>query len=175
MRETLLIRGIFQTVLNEILNAISNNPNLTLFLQPYSGFAIRILRDDPPSCISSVRLFLSTSDDVNTVSYTADIVGWEDKTQLTCSRRKELLAILHKFQPDEGGLYNHSKDPNNPSLNLVHIQNLTKLDHPFGVENLIKVSDNKPYSRNQQSPGGWSHVRLAKTIEEKLGQIASVP
>ena len=153
----------------------TTDPSLTLFLQPYSGDAIKLLRDDPPSSSSPVRLFLSTSDDVNTISYTATIVGWEDKTQLTNNRKQELLSILYEFQPDEEGLYNHSKNPDKPSLNLIHIQDLTKLDHPFGVGSFLKVSDNRPYSRNQRSSGGWSHVRLAKTIEERLNQAAEIP
>ena len=96
----------------------------------------------------------SISDDTNTVSYTPDIVGWEEKTILTQQRFQELDRMIRQSQPGEGGLYSNSEMPGGHSLNLIHIQRLIGLNDPFSISNLIKISDGKPYSTNKQSPGG---------------------
>ena len=156
----LFIRGIFSSVLEEIQGTHLELPDQTLYLQPFSGDAIAMLRDTPPTIGSPIRLYVSTSEDPATVSYTADIVGWEDKTRLTQSRRREIEETIHKFQPGEECLYDNSNTPGKPSLNLVHIRRLVELSSPFSVTNLIKLSDGKPYSPKKESPGGWSRVRL---------------
>ncbi len=156
----LFIRGIFSSVLEDIRRTHLVQPDRTLYLQPFRGDTIRMLRDNPPTNRNPVRLYLSTSEDPATVSYSADIVGWENKLRLTRSRKLEIEATIKSFQPDEKCLYNHSKTPGKPSLNLVHIQRLVELPSPFSVTNLIKISDGKPYSPYKESPGGWSRVRL---------------
>lgn len=156
----LFINGIFRSVLDEIQRTHSRQPGQTLYLQPFRGAPIKMLRDNPPTTKNPIRLYASTSDDPATVSYTADIVGWEDKTKLNQTRKCEIEQIIKELQPGEECLYDHSKTPGRPSLNLVHIQRLVELPSPFSVTNLIKISDGKPWSPNKQSPGGWSRVRL---------------
>ena len=156
----LFIRGIFSSVLEEIGRTHREQPDRTLYLQPFSGDAIRMLRDNPPTIRNPVRLYVSTAEDPATVSYSADIVGWENKLELTRSRKLEIEATIKSNQPGEKCLYDHSKTPGRPSLNLVHIRRLVKLSSPFSVTNLIKISDDKPYSPLKESPGGWSRVRL---------------
>ena len=156
----LFIRGIFSSVLEEIRRTHLEQPDRTLYLQPYRGDPIKMLRDNPPTMRNPVRLYLSTSEDPATVSYTADIVGWENKLELSQSRKLEIEAIIKSVQPGEKCLYNKSKTPGRPSLNLVHIRRLVKLPSLFGVTNLIKISDGKPYSPDREAPGGWSPVRL---------------
>ena len=156
----LFINGIFCSVLEEIRRIHLEQPERTLYLQPYSGLAIIMLRDNPPTIRNAVRLYASTSDDPAIVSYTADIVGWENKLELTQSRRRAIEETIKSFQPGEECLYDYSKTPGMPSLNLVHIRGLVKLPSPFSVTNLIKISDGKPWSPNKTSPGGWSRVRL---------------
>ena len=156
----LFINGIFRGVLEEIKRTHREQPDRTLYLQPYSGLAIVMLRDSPPTIRNPVRLYASTSEDPATVSYTADIVGWENKTNLTQSRRREIEETIKSFQTGEECLYDKSKTPGKPSLNLVHIRGLVELPSPFCVTNLIKISDGKPWSPNKTSPGGWSRVRL---------------
>ncbi len=156
----LFIRGIFSSVLEEIWHTHVKQPDRTLYLQPYRGDAIKMLRDNPPTIRNPIRLYVSTSEDPATVSYTADIVGWENKTNLTQARRREIEEVIKSFQPGEEYLYDNSKTPGKPSLNLVHIRGLVKLPSPFSVTNLIKISDDKPWSPDKKSPGGWSRVRL---------------
>ena len=156
----LFIYGIFESVLREIYDIHTSQPDLTLYLQPYSGSRIKMLRANPPTPNKPTRLYLSVSHDPHKVLYTADIVGWEDKSLLTPRRFQELNSLIKKYQPGEGGLYDKSKMSASGSRNVVHIQYLTKLHDPFSISNLIKISDGKPYSTDKQSSGGWSEVRL---------------
>ena len=159
MREqTLFINGIFRTVLDEILEIQSGTPEKILFLQPYSGLPIVMLRDNPPTIEDPVRLYASTTDDLATVSYTADIVCWEDKTLLDSSRRDAVDRTIKCFQRREGGLYEKSPTTGRPCLNLLSIQRLVKLVSPCSVANLTKISDGKPLSTNRTQSGGWSYV-----------------
>lgn len=156
----LFIRGIYRSVLKEILRTHRTKPDFTLFLQPYDGDPIRMLKDAPPTTRSPLRLYASTSEEPAIVSFSADIVGWEDKTTLSPSKKHKIEKIIREYQPGEKCLYDHSKVPGKPSLNLVLVQRLVELSSPFCVTNLIKISDGKPYSPNKKSPGGWSEVRL---------------
>jgi hypothetical protein len=159
----LFINGIYRSVLDEIRSTQSQHPEMTLFLQPYSSSPIARLRDNMPSPESPVTLYASTTNKLDTVSYTAEIVGWENKLTMTPARRQEVNATLKTFQPGEGEgddrLYNASSTPGSPSLNLLHIRRMVKLDAPFSVAELIKVSDGKPLSTNRSRSGGHSYVR----------------
>ena len=119
-----------------------------------------MLRDNPPTVEDPVRLYASTTDELSQVSYSADIVGWEDKTKLSRSRTRELNKIIEAFQPGEDNLYDYAKTLGKPSLNLIHIRRLIRLPAPFSVANLIKISDGKSYSTNKTQAGGWSRVRV---------------
>ena len=156
----LYMHGIYRKPLEDILKEQSRNPELTLYLQPYGGGAIARLRDNIPSPEAPVTLYASTTDDLRNVSYTADIVGWEDKTTMSQARREELSKIIKEFQPTEGTgddrIYNASE--NSPSMNLLHVRGMVKLDEPFSLEELIKISDGKPLVGRGQA-GGFSYVR----------------
>ena len=161
----LFINGIFARVLDEILETQSEFPGYTLFLQPYSADPIRLLRDNVPSPDAPVTLYASASNDLANVRYTADIVGWEDKTAMNPSRRREVTDIIQKRQQgergndmEEAGLYNMTGSDDKPSRNLIHIRRAVKLDVPFSVGELIKTSDDEPLSINRTMPGRWSPV-----------------
>ena len=159
----LFINGIYQSVLDEILSTQSQHPEETLFLQPYGGSAIARLRNNIPSPEAPVTLYASTTDKLDSVSYTADIVGWENKLTMTAARRQEVSDILNRFQPGEGEdgnpLYDASPTPGSPSLNLLHVRRMVKLDAPFSVAELTKISDGKPLSTKRSRSGGYSYVR----------------
>ena len=154
----LFINGVFESVLEEIWSNLAKAPGGILFLQPHSDTPIVKLRDDPPSTEDPVTLYLSKSNSLDKVSYLADIIGWEDKTKLTETRKDDVLKILDSLQPEEGGLFNLS-NTDQPSVNLLSIRRFAKLGHPFSVEDLIKISDGKPLSPNRSRAGGWSYVR----------------
>lgn len=158
--QALFINGIYRSVLEEILRTHSVNAGRTLYLQPFDGRPIVMLRDNPPTVDDPVRLYASTTDELSHVSYSAEIVGWEDKTKLSRLRTREINESIKSFQPGEECLYDHAKTPGKPSLNLIHIRSLVRLPAPFSVANLIKISDGEPFSTKKTQPGGWSPVRV---------------
>ena len=88
----------------------------------------------------------------------AEIVGWEDKASIPEKRRRVITRLIYMLQPTEPGLYNASGDGTGLSTNLLHIRRLRRLDSPFSVDALIKLSDGQPVSPNRSTAGGWSYV-----------------
>ena len=160
----LFMNGMVRVVLDEIVDAQSEHPGQTLFLQPYAGRTIKMLRDNVPSPEDPVTLYSSTGDDMTKVAYTGEVVGWEDKTTMNASRQEEVIAVMRRYQPKYQGpfndpeLYNNSGADGKTSPNLLHIRNLARIETPFSVTQLIKVSDGMPLATNRARGGGWSYV-----------------
>jgi len=157
--ESLFINGVYESVLEEILLVQHHLPEQIMFLQPYSSDPITHLRDNCPSVDDPMHLFLSITTDLPTVHYSAEIVGWDDKREISESKSNVLHRLIWTLQPNEGGLYNASL-VGKPSANLLHIRRLKKLASTFSVTRLIKTSDNKPVSPERTTAGGWSYVNL---------------
>ena len=130
--EALFLNGVYSAILDDIWNVQRTDPGRTLFLQPYKAQAIKRIRDDPPTATDPVCLYLSTTDDLATVSYNAEIVGWEDKRLMSPERIAEVHAIIKEYQPNESGLYLCLDDGRKP-VNLLHIQSMEKLREPFSL------------------------------------------
>lgn len=157
--QALFINGVYESVLQEILAIQSELPEQILFLQPYKNATMRALRDDPPSVEDPMRLYVSLTDDLPTVRYSAEIVGWNDKRQLSISQRAVLNRIIAALQPGETGLYDAATGQDPESINLLFIRRLEPLNTPFPVGDLIKISDDEPLSDNRTRAGGWSYVK----------------
>ena len=157
--EALFINGVFESVLEEILRVQRYLPEQIMFLQPYRTDPITHLRDNPPTVDDPMRLFLSVTDNLPIVSYSAEIVGWEDKTKLSENKRNALIRLIWTLQPNEGGLYDESHIEGKESLNLLYIRRLRKLNNPFSVSELIKTSNGQPYSAERTMSGGFSYVQ----------------
>jgi hypothetical protein len=159
-REALFLNGVFQSVLDEILAVQSVLPEQILFLQPYKSHAIARLRDDPPSPADPMRLLISLTNDLPNVSYTAEIVGWDDKRRLPGTPRHRVLnRLICTLQPNEGGLYDLSQAKDGESVNLLHVWRLRRLANPFSVGQLVKIADSEPLSEDRTRSGGWSYVK----------------
>ena len=160
----LFMNGYVRVVLDEILDAQSEHPGQILFLQPYAGRPIKMIRDNVPSPEAPVTLYSSTGDDMTKVTYAGEVVGWEDKTTMNAARREEVIAVMRRYQPKYQGpfndpeLYNNSGADGKTSPNLLHIRNLVRVEPPFSVTQLIKVSDGMPLATNRARGGGWSYV-----------------
>ncbi len=161
----LFMNGIYSGVLETILESQLTAPEETFYLQPFTGTAIKMLRDKTPSPAAPLTLYASVTGDLNKVAYTAQVVGWEDKTRMTQRRQEEVIQALRKYQPgetgynmEEAGLYNESGTPGKPSINLIHIRRLFQYDPPFSVSRLIKTNDGNPLADNRTRGGGWSYV-----------------
>ncbi len=93
--EALFINGVYRNVLEEILQIQEQLAEHIMYLQPYSGSVIKHLQDNPPSPDEPMLLLLSLTDDLPTVHFAAEIVGWEDKRQLSSAKR-DVLNRSHR-------------------------------------------------------------------------------
>ena len=161
----LFINGIYDSVLTEILDAQEGKGSAQNFLQPYKGQMIKMLARQMPTPENPIRLYLSTSENLSQICYTADIIGWEDKRQLIDNRRRKLIQHFEKFQPGELDLFSGTEKVGNTAVNLILIRNLKLLDTLHSTSLLIKASDGLPLKKRTRA-GGWSEVfELGNLIE----------
>jgi len=155
--EGIFINGVYRGVLSDIAEVQNLVPNQVLYLQPYAGSRIAQLANKPPSIDSPIRLFCSLTDDLPTVRYTCEIVGWHDKRELVGRQHEIIERVIRAFQPTEDGIYHHIN--NTECVNLLSVLNMRELSKPFMVSELEKTSDDQPLSLNRSRSGGWSYVR----------------
>ena len=127
------------------------------FLQPYKGAIIRMLKENPPSPTLPVRLYISTTEILSKICYTAEIVRWEDKRELSESRRREVGEHLEHFQPKECDLFSGTELGLEKAFNLITVRNLQPLDTLHSTSILKKMSDGLPLKPRKRA-GGWSEV-----------------
>ncbi len=148
----LLFYGVFNEVLKEIQKAQQNNEGLVCYLQPYTSDVIKLLRDESPSLNNPIKLYLTTSDNLNNIVYECHVVGWEDKQTLSSDRIEKLNTHITLHQPGEKEIYPKTKN-GKPCKNLIHIKKLIKREIPIDINNLIKVSDNKSCKHKTRAGG----------------------
>ena len=149
--EALFLNGVYRSVLEGILAAQEKVPDNIFYLQPFSTGPIAKFRDDPPIPSRPTVLYASTTEDLPTVAYRAEIIRWKDKTGLDEPERQRIDREIRQGGYDPG-IYGEEM------VNLLFIRNLVRLDPPFRVTKLIKISDGKPYSDKRTRSGGWSYV-----------------
>lgn len=144
MRETaIFMRGNYESNLQEIADVQAVLPEQILFIQPHRKDRIAYLRDNTPSVDDPVTMYCSTSDELNMVHFTAEVVGWDDKEKLSPQKREVIEKVVSALQPGEGGVFEGA-------CNLLHVRRLVRVKTPFDMAKLVKVSDNKPLA-----PHGW--------------------
>src|SRR5579872_4872792 len=158
-REALFLNGVYEDVLKEILQVQAVLPEQIMFLERHRSEAIVRLRDEPPTIDDPVRLLMSLTRDLSTVHYTAEIVGWDDKRNLSDEKRRVLNRLIYTLQPNEGGLYDASRAESGESVNLLHVRRVRPLSKPFAVSQLRKTGDNEPVSDKRTTAGGWAYVK----------------
>ena len=162
MNQALFLNGVFEEVLEEILEAQNNNNNLVCFLQPYSGKIIKLLEQNDFNVNPFIPFYISTTTNLNTVIYTAEIVGWENKRDII-NQTKKLAKYdkqMIKTQPIQECVYFFSDaEDTKECVNLIFIKNLKKLSISFPTSNLTKISDNTPLLPRSRS-GNWSYVEI---------------
>jgi 5-methylcytosine-specific restriction enzyme A len=157
MEKALFTKGVFRSVLEEIIAAQRKDANLVCYLQPFSSRTIKLLAMNPPSTANPLRLYASTTDNLSNVCYTAEIVGWENKQKLPADRLKFLNDHIAKNQPGEENVYMIA-GKGKACINLISVTNMRKIPNPFSVANLVKVADGSPVRARTQA-GGWSPVQ----------------
>lgn len=159
MSTALFINGIYDTVMTEILVAqvAQGGGESESFLQPYKGAIIRMLKKNLPSRSSPVRLYVSTTENLAKICYTAEIVKWEDKREMSESRRQEVLSHLERFQLKECDLFRGTELGVGKAVNLITIRNLQPLGSFHQTNVLRKISNESPLKPRSRA-GGWSEV-----------------
>jgi hypothetical protein len=157
--DPIFLNGVYEAVLKQILKVQEVLPEQIMFLQPHKSVAIARLRDHPPSVEAPVPLLMSVTTDLPTIHYTAEIVGWDDKRDISEDRRRVLNRLIQTLQSDEGGLYDASLAPEGESVNLLHVRRLRRITAPFSVAQLVNVTDDQPVSDKRATSGGWIYVR----------------
>lgn len=155
MEKALYINGVYEDVLDEIMKSQEKNPGKTFYLQPYSESTIKQLKQEPPTPDSPLPLYISTTAQLNQICYSADIIGWEDKNEISAERVAVLNEHIKLFQPKEGEIYFEVRGKK--CVNLISIKNLIKLSNQLSTSNLIKESNGEPLKQRSRS-GGWSYV-----------------
>jgi hypothetical protein len=155
----LFLNGVYDNVLQDILKVQEHLPEQILYLQPYSGGRIKYLAENPPSVEDPVRLLTSITDDLPTVHYFAEIVGWDDKRELGRAKREALVRIISPLQPTESGVYGETEAGDWDCVNLLYVRRLRKLAKPFSVGLLTSVNTGQPVSTGRTRAGGWVYVR----------------
>lgn len=169
MSTALFINGTYDAVMTDILAAQAAGESES-FLQPYKGTIIRMLKENPPSASSPVRLYVSTTENLSKICYTAEIIKWEDKRELSESRRGEVLQHLVRFQPKECGLFRGTELGEGRAVNLITVRNLQPLEtfHPISI--LKKTSDGLPLKPRKRA-GGWSPVYDSDVFSIAVSEI----
>jgi 5-methylcytosine-specific restriction endonuclease McrA len=167
MTNALFINGIFEDVLAEILKAQDARGGGEFYLQPSKGEVIRYLKKRNPAPQDPIRLYASTTENLSQICYTAEVVRWEDKRELSEHRREDVAATLKRDQPSEAEYFEEFDRNINKAVNLVTIQSLRKLYSLHSTSILRKVSDGLPLKKRTRA-GGWSEVY-------DIGDLVSLP
>jgi 5-methylcytosine-specific restriction protein A len=157
MATALFINGIYDTVLTEILAAQAAQGGGESFLQPYRRDVISMFRENPPSPNSPVPLYVSTTENLTKICYTAEIIKWEDKRELSESRRQIVMHYLETYQAKECDLFRGTELGDGKAVNLITIRNLRRLSIWPPTSLLIKKSNGLPLKERNRA-GGWSEV-----------------
>ena len=142
---------MYKHQLELMLNIQEQDKSIRLFMQPYSGFPIKDLKDDPPSPMNPVLLYLSTNEDFARVSWQAEIIGWKDKQKLSEEEQEQIDGEARRY---DSGLYGIDEG----MVNLLQLRNLVNLDAGFSVTELTKTKDGGSVSENAFR-SGWVYVR----------------
>lgn len=156
MREAIFLNGVYESVLEEILDAQENHQGKIFYLQPYSSRKIRKLVKNNPSLNNPTPLYISTTTDLDKICYKAEIVGWENKQKLSSERLYELNHHIEKYQPNDEEIYLTVNGTD--CINLISIIDLKRLTNQFSVKNLTKINNGKPLQPRTQ-PGNWAYVK----------------
>lgn len=164
-KKALFLNGVYASVLETIVKSQEQGQEKN-FLQPYSQYKIKLLKDNFSHGENPIILYISTTDNLNKISYQAEIIEWHDKQKLSAEELRIFNMHIAQHQPGETEIY-LSREYNGktvPCKNLLRIRNLTEIS-AFPISKLIKVSDGQPLQNRTQS-GGWSEVHQIALMDK---------
>ena len=153
----LYLNGVYDKVFHDIVKAQTSNPGLVCYLQPYASEKIVKLAESTPSTEFPVTLYVSLTSSLPVISYRGEIVGWEDKRELSKARLAKLNSHIRKHQPREKEVYLRAAT-GKTAVNLIAVVNMERLDNPVPVTALVKLSDGEPLKPRIRS-GNWAYVQ----------------
>lgn len=157
MKTALFLNGVYDSVLQDIMSAQEKRGGGESFLQPYKAAVIKMLKRSTPHPESPIRLFISVTHSLKNISYVAELVGWEDKRQISEERRNKVVSYLREWQEGEIKHFTGTGEMSEAAVNLLTIRNLIHCESLPSTSILRKTSDGlslKPRTRS----GGWSEV-----------------
>ncbi len=155
-------RGMFKHQLELMPSAQEQEKSIRLFMQPHSRLPIKELRDDPPSPMNPVILYLSTNEDFARVSWRAEIIDWRDKQKLSEEERQQVDREVRYY---DSGLFGIEEG----MVNLLQIRNLVNFDSGFSVTELTKIENGRAVSENAFW-SGWIYVRERESRQHDDGE-----
>lgn len=164
MIKALFLNGVYESVLEEILNSQTKYKNDINYLQPHSTQVISLLKNEQPSIDEPIPVYISTTINLDKICYKGEIVRWEDKGTLSEERLKALNSHIANYQINEVEIY-LVNDKREQYRNLISITRLKKLSNFYTTSILTKVNGNTPLKPRTQA-GGWAFVyALSDTFE----------
>jgi len=158
MPTALFINGVFEDVLDEILDEQTKDPTQPHFLQPYSAGTITLLAKEPPTDQKRRTLYLSVTTSLGLISHHAEIVAWRDKRKLGEAELETLNKEIKQVQPNQKDMiYLTAVEGGKKCVNLLSIINLRKYSTPIPASCFTKVKNDLPLKTKKQA-GGWSYV-----------------
>ena len=157
MKTALFLNGVYESVIEDIIVSQDARGGGSHYLQPYKGVIIQMLKKAPPTEGEPVALYVSTTKNLKNICYTAEIIDWKDKRELSEEERNEVLAHLMKYQPGEKPLFAAEEKVGEKAVNLLTLRNVRRCTTLLPTNILRKRSDGlalKPRTR----AGGWSEV-----------------
>lgn len=157
MKTALFLNGVYESVIEDIIVSQDAKGGGTHYLQPYKGLIIQMLKKIPPSKDAPVALYVSTTKNLKNICYTAEIVDWKDKRELSQIDRGQVLEHLMKYQPGEKPLFAAEEEVGEKAVNLLTLRDVRRCTtlHPTSI--LRKRSDGLPLKPRTRA-GGWSEV-----------------
>lgn len=166
VNKSVLFYGVFDQTLREIALGCKKYPDETFYLQPKTSDAIKIIENE---LNLPLTLYLTTSEDINTVCYQCEIIKWENKQILSDDYLVSLSTKITSLQPSETAGAFLSFNGGVSSRHLIHIRNMIKLETKFPITDLVLVSSGQRCKKRSQG-GGHAVVFLP---DEELSSSAS--
>ena len=157
MKTALFLNGVYESVIEDIIASQEARGGGTHYLQPYKGAIIQMLKKVPPAEDSPVALYVSTTKNLKNICYTAEIVDWKDKRELSETERNQVLEHLMKYQPGEKPLFAAEKEVGEKAVNLFRLRHVRPCTTLLPTSILRKCSDGLPLKPRTRA-GGWSEV-----------------
>src|ERR1039458_1985627 len=152
----IVLNGVFEDVLLEILAGQAKAPSKPHFLQPYSGGKITLLAKEPPTESSPRTLYLSVTRALDQISYHAKIVGWRDKREIGSVELQALNQEIKERQPGEKEMIYRTGQGGKPCVNLISIVQLAKFPQPIAASCFLKVRRSEERRVGKECRSRWS-------------------